>query len=96
MTSVDVLLLSEVYSAGEAKIVGADGRSLCRAIRLNGSIEPIFVDDIQNMSLEIINNAQNGDVVLCMGAGSISATPRSIVNAAQQTNFSENKTNVSK
>lgn len=96
MTSVDVLLLSEVYSAGEAKIVGADGRSLCRAVRLNGSIEPIFVDDIQNMSVEIINNAKNGDVVLCMGAGSISATPRSIANAAQQTNFSENKTNVSK
>lgn len=96
MTSVDVLLLSEVYSAGEAKIVGADGRSLCRAVRLNGSIEPIFVDDIQNMSVEIINNAKNGDVVLCMGAGSISATPRSIANAAQQTNFSENKTNLSK
>jgi UDP-N-acetylmuramate--alanine ligase len=96
MASVDVILLSEVYAAGEQKIVGADSRSLCRAIRLNGSIEPIFVDDIQNMTAEIINNAKDGDVVLCMGAGSISATPRSIVNAVQQANSLENKTNVSK
>lgn len=84
MASVDVILLSEVYSAGEAKIVGADGRSLCRAIRLNGNIEPIFVDDIQNMASEIMNIAKNGDVVLCMGAGSISATPKRVVSTAQQ------------
>jgi UDP-N-acetylmuramate--alanine ligase len=83
MASVDVVLLSEVYAAGEVKIVGADARSLCRAIRLNGNIEPIFVDDIQNMASEIINIVKDGDVVLCMGAGSISATPKSIVNAVQ-------------
>jgi UDP-N-acetylmuramate--alanine ligase len=83
MASVDVLLLSEVYAAGEVKIVGADGRSLCRAIRLNGNIEPLFVDDIQNMASEIMNIVKDGDVVLCMGAGSISATPKNIVNAVQ-------------
>jgi UDP-N-acetylmuramate--alanine ligase len=78
MASVDIVLLAEVYAAGEAKIVGADGRSLCRALRLKGSIEPLFVDDIENMAIEVINIANDGDVVLCMGAGSISATPRSI------------------
>lgn len=94
MASVDVILLSEVYAAGEAKIVGADSRSLCRAIRLNCSIEPIFVDEIQNMAVEIINSAKDGDVVLCMGAGSISATPKSIVSATQNANSFKNKMSV--
>jgi UDP-N-acetylmuramate--alanine ligase len=80
MTSVDVILLSEVYSAGEAKIVGADTRALCRAVRLNCKIEPIFVEDIKDMAEAILDIVQDGDVVLCMGAGSISATPKSIVN----------------
>ena len=79
MASVDAILLSEVYAAGEAKIVGADSRSLCRAIRLNCKIEPIFVDDIQNMAQEILDIIQNEDVVLCMGAGSISGTPKNII-----------------
>jgi UDP-N-acetylmuramate--alanine ligase len=83
MASVDAILISEVYAAGEAKIVGADSRSLCRAIRLHCKIEPIFVDDIQNMTAEILEIAQDGDIVLCMGAGSISAIPKSIVNTAQ-------------
>ena len=91
MASVDVVLLSEVYAAGEIKIVGADSRSLCRALRLNSNIEPIFVDDIQNMATEIINSAKDGDVVLCMGAGSISTTPKSIVNAMQYGDSFENK-----
>ena len=82
MTSVDVILISEVYAAGEAKIVGADSRALCRAIRLNCKIEPIFVEDIQDMAMAILDIAKDGDVVLCMGAGSISATPKSIVNKA--------------
>jgi UDP-N-acetylmuramate--alanine ligase len=80
MASVDVILLSEVYSAGEAKIVGADTRALCRAIRLNCKIEPIFVEDIKDMAKAILDIVQDGDVVLCMGAGSISVTPKNIVN----------------
>jgi UDP-N-acetylmuramate--alanine ligase len=80
MASVDAILLSEVYAAGEAKIVGADSRSLCRAIRLNCKIEPIFVDDIQNMAQEILDIIENEDVVLCMGAGSISGTTKNIIN----------------
>jgi UDP-N-acetylmuramate--alanine ligase len=80
MASVDVILLSEVYAAGEAKIVGADTRALCRAIRLNCKIEPIFVENIQDMADAILDVIKDGDVVLCMGAGSISATPKNIVN----------------
>lgn len=84
MSSVDAILISEVYAAGEAKIVGADSRSLCRAIRLHSKIEPIFVDDIQNMAMEILDIAKNGDVVLCMGAGSIGTTSKNIVNIVQK------------
>jgi UDP-N-acetylmuramate--alanine ligase len=87
MSSVDVILLSEVYAAGEAKIVGADSRALCRAIRLTCKVEPIFVDDIQNMAPEIVNIAKNGDVVLCMGAGSISATPKAILTLIAENKF---------
>jgi UDP-N-acetylmuramate--alanine ligase len=84
MASVDAILISEVYAAGEVKIVGADSRALCRAIRLHSKIEPIFVDDIQNMTAEILDIAKDGDIVLCMGAGSISAIPKSIVNTVQE------------
>lgn len=84
MASVDVILLSEVYAAGEAKIVGADTRALCRAIRLNCKIEPIFVEEIQNMALAILDIAKDGDVVLCMGAGSISGIPKNIVNLVKK------------
>ncbi len=87
MASVDVILLSEVYSAGEAKIVGADSRALCRAIRLNCKIEPIFVEDIKDMAEAILDIVQDGDVVLCMGAGSISATPKNIVNLTNNSNI---------
>ena len=80
MSSVDAILLTEVYAAGEAKIVGADTRSLCRAIRLNCKIEPIFVEEIQDMASAILDLVIDGDVVLCMGAGSISTVPKNIVN----------------
>lgn len=83
MSSVDAILITEVYAAGEAKIVGADSRSLCRAIRLHSKIEPIFVDDIQNMAIEVLEIASDGDVVLCMGAGSIGATAKNIVSLVQ-------------
>ena len=80
MSSVDAILLTEVYAAGETKIVGADTRSLCRAIRLNCKIEPIFVEEIQDMASAILDLVIDGDVVLCMGAGSISTVPKNIVN----------------
>lgn len=75
----DLVLLSEVYAAGEAPIVAADGRSLVRAIRVAGRVEPVFVDDIDAMPQVIYDNARAGDVVMCMGAGSIGAVPAKVV-----------------
>jgi UDP-N-acetylmuramate--alanine ligase len=75
----DAVLLSEVYPAGEAPIVAADGRSLARALRVAGKVEPVFVDAIDDMAEAILANARGGDVVLCMGAGSIGAVPAKVV-----------------
>jgi UDP-N-acetylmuramate--alanine ligase len=69
--TADAVLLTEVYSAGEAPIVAADGRALTRAVRVAGKIEPIFVDEVSELPNAIVQNAQAGDVVICMGAGSI-------------------------
>jgi UDP-N-acetylmuramate--alanine ligase len=75
----DAVLLSEVYAAGEAPIVAADGRSLTRALRVAGKVEPVFVDDIAAMPQGILDNARDGDVVMCMGAGSIGGVPAKVV-----------------
>ena len=77
----DSVLLAEVYPAGEAPIVAADGRSLARALRVAGKVEPVFVDDIADMPKAIMDNARDGDVVICMGAGSIGAVPAKVVEA---------------
>ena len=79
----DAVLLAEVYAAGEAPIVAADGRSLARALRVAGKLEPVFVDDIAAMPQAILDNARDGDVVLCMGAGSIGAVAGQTVDLAQ-------------
>jgi len=71
MGQADAVLLAEVYAAGEAPVVAADGRSLARAMRVAGRVEPLFVDDIEQMAAAIVHNVCDGDVVLCMGAGSI-------------------------
>lgn len=73
--TVDALLLGEVYAAGEAPLVAADGRSLARALRVAGKIEPVFVEDIADMPARILEVARDGDVVLTMGAGSIGGVP---------------------
>ena len=75
----DAVLLAEVYAAGEAPIVAADGRSLARALRVAGKLEPVFVDVIDAMPQAIMDAAQDGDIVLCMGAGSIGQVPAKIV-----------------
>ncbi|MBI4996548.1 MAG: UDP-N-acetylmuramate--L-alanine ligase [Rhodocyclales bacterium] len=75
LSGVDGLLLAEVYAAGEAPIVAADGRTLARAIRVAGKVEPVFVEDIAAMPAAIMTAAQAGDVVITMGAGSIGAVP---------------------
>lgn len=75
----DAVLLSEVYAAGEAPIVAADGRSLARALRVAGQVEPVFVEHIAEMPQGILNNARDGDVLICMGAGSIGGVPAQLV-----------------
>ena len=79
----DSVLLSEVYAAGEAPIVAADGRALTRALRVAGKVEPVFVDAIEGMPQAIMDNALDGDVVVCMGAGSIGSVPQKVADTLQ-------------
>jgi UDP-N-acetylmuramate--alanine ligase len=69
----DVLLVTEVYAAGEAPIAGADGRAICRAVRTRGRIEPVFVERIEDLAEALRQVLHDGDVVLTMGAGNIGA-----------------------
>ena len=69
--TVDALLLTEVYAAGEAPIVAADGRSLIRGVRVTGKIEPQFVEAVADLPAALLDTLQDGDVLLTMGAGSI-------------------------
>jgi UDP-N-acetylmuramate--alanine ligase len=77
--AADLVLLSEVYAAGESPIVAADGRTLARALRVAGKVEPVFVDRIDDLPGVVVTTARAGDVVLCMGAGSIGSVPARIV-----------------
>jgi UDP-N-acetylmuramate--alanine ligase len=79
LSTVDALCLAEIYAAGEAPVVAADGRSLARALRVVGKVEPMFVEDIAAMPQTIMDVARDGDVVLTMGAGSIGAVPGKLV-----------------
>ncbi|ADU91253.1 UDP-N-acetylmuramate--L-alanine ligase [Taylorella equigenitalis] len=80
----DAVILSEVYPAGESPIVAADGRALARALRVAGHVEPIFVEDINDMPKAILKIAKDGDVVICSGAGSISKVPHKLGEAYGQ------------
>ncbi|MEN9587172.1 MAG: UDP-N-acetylmuramate--L-alanine ligase [Pseudomonadota bacterium] len=72
MARVDAVLLAEVYAAGEAPIAAADGRALMHALRVASShIQAVFIPQIGEMASAIVNFAKDGDVVLCMGAGSV-------------------------
>jgi len=73
LSTADVLLLADVYPAGETPIVAADSKSLARALRVLGKIEPIYVESIDELPAAIQSAAQDGDVVLVMGAGSVGA-----------------------
>ncbi|MGD9953881.1 MAG: UDP-N-acetylmuramate--L-alanine ligase [Burkholderiales bacterium] len=75
LSTADALLLVEVYPAGEAPIVAADGRSLARAVRVAGKVEPVFVEDVAQLPAAIRRVARDGDVVVTMGAGSIANVP---------------------
>ncbi len=79
MGRADAVLLTEVYAAGEAPIVAADGRALARALRVSGRVDPVFVDDIADLPGRIADLARGGDVVISMGAGSIGGVPAKVV-----------------
>jgi UDP-N-acetylmuramate--alanine ligase len=78
----DAVLLAEVYAAGEAPIVAADSRALMRALRVAGKVEPVFVEAIDDMAQAIVDNARDGDVVMCMGAGSIGQVAAKVIEMA--------------
>jgi UDP-N-acetylmuramate--alanine ligase len=71
LSGFDVLLVTEVYAAGEAPIKGADGRAICRAIRSRGKLEPVFVARVENIANALRDLLRDGDVVVTMGAGHI-------------------------
>ncbi len=75
LNTADAVLLTEVYAAGEAPIVAADGRALARAVRVAGKIEPLFVQQVSELPAAIRSFAKDGDVFVVMGAGSISKVP---------------------
>jgi len=73
LSTADALLVTEVYAAGEAPIPGADGRAICRAVRGRGLVEPIFVERVEELAESLRDLIHDGDVVVTMGAGHISA-----------------------
>jgi UDP-N-acetylmuramate--alanine ligase len=84
LSTADALLLTDVYPAGEAPIVAADGRALARAVRVHGKVEPIFVESVTELPAAIRAAVRGGDVVLTMGAGSIGGVAGALV-AKKQT-----------
>jgi UDP-N-acetylmuramate--alanine ligase len=73
LSLADVLLVTEVYAAGETPIAGADGRAICRAVRSRGQLEPLFVEKVEELPEALRGLVRGGDVIVAMGAGSISA-----------------------
>ena len=81
LSAADAVLLAEVYAAGEPPIVAADARALTRALRVAGKLEPVFVEDIATMPQTILDTAQDGDVIITLGAGSIGGVAGKLVAA---------------
>ena len=79
LSNVDVLLMQEVYPAGEKLITGADSKSLCRAVRARGQVDPIFVEDNGAVFDLLPGLLLGGDILMTMGAGDIGATAQEIV-----------------
>jgi len=78
LSDCDVLLVTEVYAAGETPIAGADGRAICRAVRSRGGVEPIFVERVDELAESLRGVVHDGDVILTMGAGSIGAVAQAL------------------
>jgi UDP-N-acetylmuramate--alanine ligase len=73
LSTADALLVTEVYAAGETPIPGADGRAICRAVRGRGLVEPVFVEKAEDLAVSLADVMRDGDVIVTMGAGHISA-----------------------
>ncbi len=84
LSGADRLYLSEVYPAGEAPIAAADGRSLARAIRVRGTLEPVFAETVASLEPLLLAGLAEGDVLLCMGAGSIAQLAPRIADACPE------------
>ena len=78
LATADALLVTEVYAAGEKPIAGADGRAICRAVRSRGRVEPVFVAKVEELAISLRSILRADDVVLAMGAGSISAAAHAL------------------
>jgi len=78
LSGADALVLLDVYAAGEDPIAGADGRSMARAIRTRGAVEPVFVESMEDLAQVLEGVLEDGDLVLTMGAGDISAYAHSL------------------
>ena len=81
LSAADALLVTEVYAAGEAPIAGADGRAICRAVRGRGQLEPLFVEKVEELAQALRDVIRGGDVIVCMGAGNISAVAHTLPQA---------------
>ena len=84
ISTADAVVLAEVYAAGEAPIVAADGRSLARALRVLGKVDPVFVEQIAEFPETLLGVLKDGDVVINMGAGSINGVPAKLIRIASQ------------
>ncbi len=80
LEQVDVLIMLDVYAAGEKPIAGADGRSLCRTIRSRGKVNPIFVPEIEQLPSVLANVIQDGDLILTQGAGDVGKVAKQLAN----------------
>jgi UDP-N-acetylmuramate--alanine ligase len=81
LAELEVLIVTEVYAAGEKPISGADGRALCRAIRARGKVDPIFVPDVTTLAQHLTDVLRPNDVLLTMGAGNIGAVAAALPQA---------------
>jgi len=81
LSQADALIITEIYAAGEAPIAGADGRALCAAIRARGRVNPVFVEDLNDLNTTIIDVIEKNDVLLTLGAGSIGSIAKKLPEA---------------
>jgi UDP-N-acetylmuramate--alanine ligase len=82
LSGVDALVLADVYPAGEAPLVAADGRALVRAVRVAGKVEPVFVEQVAGMKDAVLSLVRDGDVVVTLGAGSVAGLAPELARAA--------------